>query len=166
MRRLNFSRNKEDKELKYHDDREIKKLFVLLADRTTEEKLKQLKELELDELKQYQFLLTQSIISLKEQLKSSQIQAKETGIYADPRWYQSVKKMVASRLFVSDMVKQTIKEKNIALDLAKKRTGKKFNHYFREVAREILPEELYNRIVEEAQQKLEENNLKNGLESR
>lgn len=152
-----FLMNKEYKKPKYPDDQEIKKLFVLLADKTTEEKLKQLKELELDELKQYQFLLTQSIISLKEQLKSSQIQAKKTGVYADPRWYQSVKKMVASRLFISDMVKQTIKEKNIALDLAKKRTGKKFNHYFREAAREILPEELYNRIVEEAQQKFAEN---------
>ncbi len=120
--------------------------------------MQQLKQLELEELKQYQFLLTQSIISLKEQLKSAQIQAKETGIYADSRWYQSVKKMISYRFVVAEMVKQTIKEKNMALELARKGTGRKFNHYFREAALEILPEELYNRIVEEAQQKLEENN--------
>ena len=149
--------NKENKELKYPDDRELKKLFALLAEKSTEEKLARLKQLELEELKQYQFLLAQSIICLKGQLKSSQIQAKETGIYADSRWYHSVKKMIAYRFVVGNMLKEAIKEKNIALELAKKRTGKKFNYYFREVALEILPEELYNRIVEEAQQKFEEN---------
>ncbi len=158
MRRLIFSINKEGKKLKYPDDLEIKKLFALLAEKTTEEKLQQLKQLELEELKQYQFLLTQSIISLKEQLKSAQIQAKETGIYADSRWYQSVKKMISYRFVVAEMVKQTIKEKNMALELARKGTGRKFNHYFREAALAILPEELYARVVEEAQQKLEENN--------
>ena len=153
---------KEAKQLKYPDARELKKLFALLAEKTTEEKLTQLKQLELEELKPDQFLLAQSIISLKEQLKSAQIQAKETGIYADHRWYQSVKKMVTYRLVVSEMVKQTIKEKNIALDLARKGTGRKlFNHYFREAALEILTEELYAQIMEKARQKLAENNSEN-----